>query len=145
MSGPDQNKPGAKSGRRSRKAERPRDSQPDPSRSAAQDRDASEPVEAASTATSVIGASLPAKATPAGLQEIERAYGDYFRKSLEDTRRFVEELSAVHSLSRALEIQTEFATQAYATFAADSRKIRELCAEFARQTFTPSKPPPAAR
>jgi hypothetical protein len=70
-------------------------------------------------------------------QAIATAYSDYSRKSFEQTRAFVEKLSGVRSLDKAIEIQTEFAKQAYETFVTESQKIRELYSGLARQTFKP--------
>ena len=44
-----------------------------------------------------------------GLQAIASAYGDYTKKSFEDTKSFVEKLSGVKSLDKAMEVQTEYA------------------------------------
>jgi hypothetical protein len=70
-------------------------------------------------------------------QAIATAYSDYSRKSFEQTRAFVEKLSGVRSLDKAIEIQTEFAKQAYENFVTESQKIRELYSGLARQTFKP--------
>ena len=43
----------------------------------------------------------------------------------------------VHSFDKAIEVQTEFARQAYANFVAESLKIFELYSELARQIFKP--------
>src|SRR4030088_3734392 len=72
-----------------------------------------------------------------GLQAIATAYGDYTKKSFEDTRSFVEKLSGVKSLDRAVEVQTEYAKSAYDTFVADSQKIAGLYTDLAKQTFKP--------
>ena len=72
-----------------------------------------------------------------GLQAIAMAYGDYTKKSYEDSKSFVEKLSGVKSLDKALEVQTEFAKSAYDTFVADSQKIAGLYADLAKQTFKP--------
>jgi hypothetical protein len=72
-----------------------------------------------------------------GLQAIATAYGDYAKKSFEDTRAFVEKLSGVKSLDKVLEAQSEFAKSAYQTFAADSQKIAGLYGDLAKQTFKP--------
>ena len=76
-----------------------------------------------------------------GLQTIATAYRDYTRKSIQDAQSYVEKLSGVRSLDKAMEVQTEFAKQACETFAADSRKIRELYGEFFRQTLRLPKSP----
>src|ERR1700738_889605 len=72
-----------------------------------------------------------------GLQAIASAYGDYTKKSFEDTRSFVEKLSGVKSLDKAMEVQTEFAKSAYETFVAESQKIAGLYTDLAKQSFKP--------
>jgi phasin family protein len=72
-----------------------------------------------------------------GLQAIATAYGDYTKKSFEDTRSFVERLSGVKSLEKAVEVQTEYAKSAYETFVAESQKIAGLYTDLAKQTFKP--------
>jgi phasin family protein len=72
-----------------------------------------------------------------GFQAIASAYGDYTKKSFEDTKSFVERLSGVKSLDKAMEVQTEFAKSAYETFVAESQKIAALYGDLAKQTFKP--------
>jgi phasin family protein len=84
-----------------------------------------------------IGAVAPAHNVPVSMQTIANAYGDYTRKSLEETRSFVEKLTGVRSLDKAIEIQAEFARQAYETFVAESQRICELYSELAKQIFKP--------
>jgi phasin family protein len=72
-----------------------------------------------------------------GIQTIATAYGDYTKKSFEDTKSFVEKLSGVKSLDKAIEVQTEFARSAYETFVAESQKIAGLYTDLAKQTFKP--------
>jgi hypothetical protein len=72
-----------------------------------------------------------------GLQAIASAYGDYTKKSFEDTKSFVEKLSGVKSLDKVLEVQTEFAKSAYETFVAESQKIAGLYGDLAKQTYKP--------
>ena len=78
-----------------------------------------------------------ATAFPAGFQAIATAYGDYTKKSFEDTRSFVEKLSGVKSFEKAIEIQTEFAKTAYETFIAESQKIGALYGDLAKQSYKP--------
>jgi phasin family protein len=72
-----------------------------------------------------------------GMQAIASAYGDYTKKSFEDTKSMVEKLSGVKSLDKALEVQTEFAKSACETFVAESQKIAGLYTDLAKQTFKP--------
>jgi hypothetical protein len=151
MSSTDENKPVGKPGRRNRKAE-PRGRKPDEAQSPTpvQLQVAEEPVAApaapidsppigaaAPTDASPIGAVASAETAPVSLQTIANVYGDYAKKSFEETRSFVEKLTGARSLDKAVEIQTEFATQACENFVAEARKIRELHTELARQIFKP--------
>jgi hypothetical protein len=72
-----------------------------------------------------------------GVQAIAVAYGDYAKKSFEDTKSFVEKLSGVKSLDKALEVQTEYMKSAYEAFVAESQKIAGLYADLAKQTMKP--------
>jgi hypothetical protein len=76
-------------------------------------------------------------AFPGGLLAIATAYGDYTKKSFEDTKLFVEKLSGVKSLDKAIEVQTEFAKTAYETFVTESQKIGVLYSDLAKQSYKP--------
>ncbi len=85
-----------------------------------------------------------------GLQAIAIAYGSYTKKSVEDGKSFVEKLSGVKSLDKAVEAQTEYVKSSYETFMAESQKIAGLYTDLAKQTFKPletmaAKFTPAAR
>ena len=85
-----------------------------------------------------------------GIQAIATAYGDYAKKSFEDTKSFAEKLSGVKSLDKVLEVQSDYAKTAYETFVAESQKIAGLYTDLAKQTFKPieglvAKFAPAAR
>src|SRR5205807_8135890 len=72
-----------------------------------------------------------------GFQAIATAYGDYGKKSYEDTRSFVEKLSGVKSFDKAFEVQTEYAKSAYETFVAESQKIAGLYTDRVKQAYKP--------
>lgn len=84
-----------------------------------------------------IGALAPVNNSPISIQTIANAYGDYTKKSFQETNSFVEKLVGVRSFDKAIEVQTEFARQAYANFVAKSQKIFELYSELAKQIFKP--------
>ena len=84
-----------------------------------------------------IGAAAPANDGPVSVQTIANAYVDYTRKSLQESRSFVEKLMGVRSFDNAIEVQTEFARQALANFVAESQKFCELYGELATQIFRP--------
>jgi Phasin protein len=157
MPSTDENKPIGKPGPRNRKGGQRRQKsdpqqspKPDQLQSLAPDQqpEAREPGRAmvASAGASTIGAVALARSIGAvaptanslvSIQTIANAYGDYTNKSLQETRSFVVKLMEVRSLDKALEIQAEFARQAYETFVAESQKICELYSELARQIFKP--------
>jgi phasin family protein len=72
-----------------------------------------------------------------GFQAIASVYGDYTKKSFEDTKSFVEKLSGVKSLDKAIEAQTEYAKSAYEAFVAESQKIAGMYTDLAKETFKP--------
>jgi len=88
------------------------------------------------TEMSPVAAAAPAETTPVSLQTIADAYGDYSKKSLEQTSSFVAKLAGTRSLAGAFELQTAFAREAYETFVAESKRIRELHRELAKQRLT---------
>jgi len=81
----------------------------------------------------------PAEPAPVSLQTIANAYRDYTRKSLEEFGSFVEQLSGVRSLDKAMTVQTEFVKRAYENSVAESQKICELHNRLAKQTLDPFK------
>ena len=93
-----------------------------------QQQDGKEQIDAAVATTNSLAGSFQAIAT---------SYGDYTKKSFEDTRSYVEKLSGVKSLDKAIEIQTEFAKSAFEIFAAESQKIAALYGDLAKQSCKP--------
>src|SRR5258705_3904477 len=76
-------------------------------------------------------------AFPGGFLAIATAYGDYTKKSFENTKLFVEKLSGVKSLDKAIEVQTEFTKTTYETFVTESQKIGALYSDLAKQSYKP--------
>ena len=91
------------------------------------------PAAAAPAAPAETAPAEHAEAAPVDLQTITNAYGDFTRKSIEQTSSFFEQLAGARSLNRAFELQGAFAQQSYETFVAQSRKIRELHSELTMQ------------
>jgi hypothetical protein len=73
----------------------------------------------------------------AGAEAIVLACGDYTRKSVLAGRFLVERLITARSFDEAIEIQGEFARQAYSNFIAHSGRICELYGAWAQQCFRP--------
>jgi len=80
-----------------------------------------------------VAATEAAETAPVSLQTIANAYGDYSKKSFEQTSAFVAKLAGAGSLGKAFELQSAFAREAYETFVAESCRIRELHDELAKQ------------
>ena len=87
----------------------------------------------------VSAAPASAEPAPVSLQTIANAYRDYTRKSIEEFGSFVEQLSGVRSLDKAMTVQSEFVKRAYETSVAESQKICELHNRLAKQTLDPFK------
>jgi hypothetical protein len=85
----------------------------------------------------LVDAAAAADDFPVSIQTIANAYVDYTRKSLQESRSFVEKLMGVRSFDNAIEVQTEFARQALENFVAGSQKICELYGKLATQIFRP--------
>jgi len=158
MSNTDQDMPTGKPARRNRKGERRQkaapvqgaeaDQTPNPESDLSllsepdQTEDAKAQIDAVAASPEVTTepaiAAEPAPANAAvSLRTIASAYGDYTLKSLDEARSFLERLSGVRSLDKAMEVQREFARQACATFVAQTERISELHRELARQTLKP--------
>jgi len=73
------------------------------------------------------------ESAPVSLQTIAIAYGNYSRKSFEQTSSFFAKLACARSLDKAIELQTAFAREAYETFVVESRRIQELYGQLTRQ------------
>src|ERR1700753_3750494 len=143
---------GRKAGKRGAKAETPREEQPMDAAFASADVVASAAAEAEQSPAaglepvaideaveaSVLPAGAPAPegdSAPVNMQTIANAYRDYTRKSIQANRSFVEQLMGVRSLDKAVEVQTDFARQAYVNFVAESQKICGLYSELAGQAL----------
>jgi hypothetical protein len=115
-------------------------SEPSPAEPSPAEPVAAEPVAAEPVSVKPASAEpSPAELTPVSLQTIANAYRDYTRKSLEEFGSFVEQLSGVRSLDKAMTVQSEFVKRAYETSVAESQKICELHNRLAKQTLDPFK------
>lgn len=119
----------------------PPPSEPLPAEPASVAAPAAEPVlaEPAALAEPASAELASAELAPVSLQTIANAYRDYTRKSLEEFGSFVEQLSGVRSLDKAMTVQTEFVKRAYENSVAESQKICELHNRLAKQTLDPFK------
>jgi hypothetical protein len=82
-----------------------------------------------------INPGAPADHGSIGIETIANAYSSYANKSWLETGSLVEKLIGARSFDRVIEIQTEFARQAYASLVAESQNICDLYSRLARQAF----------
>jgi hypothetical protein len=99
--------------------------------------DEAPPADTAAIAEAPVDETPPVDISRVSLQTIADAYGDYTRRSLEETRTFVEKLKGAQSLGKAVEVQTEFAKHAFEIFVTESQKIYGLHKELAKQSLKP--------
>lgn len=62
---------------------------------------------------------------------------EYSRKTYEDGAAALEKLTGAKSLEKVVEIQTDYARQAYEGFVAQSSRVSELYAEIAKDAYKP--------
>jgi hypothetical protein len=118
----------------------PLPSEPSPAEPVSAEPVSAEPVSAKPASAEPASAEpSPAEPAPVSLQTIANAYRDYTRKSFEEFGSFVEQLSGVRSLDKAMTVQTEFVKRAYETSVVESQKICELHNRLAKQTLDPFK------
>jgi hypothetical protein len=80
-----------------------------------------------------VAVAQPVAPAPVSVRTITDAYGDYTRKSIEQTSSFFRQLAGTRSLNTALDVQSAFARTAFETFVDESRKIRDLHRALAKQ------------
>ena len=73
------------------------------------------------------------------LQAIFTEGADYTKKSVETRRAVVEKLLGAKSLETVIQIQSEYAKEAYASFAAQATKMGELHSNLAKAAFKPAE------
>jgi phasin family protein len=78
-----------------------------------------------------------AKTVAAGVQAITAAYSDYTKKAFEDGSEFMTKLASLKTPTDVMTLQSEYATSAYESFVAESKKISELYADLAKQAYKP--------
>jgi hypothetical protein len=72
-----------------------------------------------------------------GFQTIAVEVADYQKKSFEQGTAALERLLSARSIDKAVETQTDYFKTAYEGFVAQSKKIGEICADLAKETYTP--------
>jgi hypothetical protein len=70
-------------------------------------------------------------------QAISGEATSYAKKALEAGSAAVEKLLSVKSVEKAIEIQTDYAKQAYEGFVAEAARMGELYADMAKEAYKP--------
>jgi len=70
-------------------------------------------------------------------QAIATEVADYSKKSFEDSTAAWEKLMGAKSLDKVVEVQSEYLKSSYEDFVAQSSKLGELYADFAKQAYKP--------
>jgi hypothetical protein len=68
-------------------------------------------------------------------QVIAVAHSDLTHRSLQDAAAFFEKMTSVKSFDQAFEVHAEYKKTAYETFVAESKKITEVYADLAKNSF----------
>jgi phasin family protein len=78
-----------------------------------------------------------AKTVAAAVQAIAAAHADYTKKALQDGSEFMTKLASLKAPGDAMALQSEYAKTAYEAFVSEAKKISELYADLAKQTYKP--------
>jgi phasin family protein len=70
-------------------------------------------------------------------QTIANAHADYAKKAMQDGSEFFAKLTSVKEPAKVMELQSEYAKNAYETFVAESKKLSELYADLFKQAAKP--------
>ena len=73
----------------------------------------------------------------ASVQAITTAHADYTKKAIQDGSEFITKLTSLKAPGDFVSLQSEYAKSAYETFVAEAKKISELYADLAKQTYKP--------
>ena len=72
-----------------------------------------------------------------GLQELAAETTDYAKKAFASGSAVYEKLLGARSVESAIQIQSEYAKQAYDGFVAQASKVSEICVKVATDTLKP--------
>lgn len=72
-----------------------------------------------------------------GAQALAAEANEYSKKSLEAGSQAFEKVMSAKSVEKALEVQSDYAKQAYETFVAEATRFSELYADMAKDAYKP--------
>jgi len=70
-------------------------------------------------------------------QTVASAHADFAKKLMEHGSEFISQLTSVKEPAKLIELQSEYAKNAYETFVAEAKRISELYADLFKQATKP--------
>jgi hypothetical protein len=74
---------------------------------------------------------------PQAVQAMAAEMAEYSKRSFENGAKAMQNLLAVKSLDKALEVQSAYAKTVYEDYTAQVTKLGQLCSELAKEAFKP--------
>jgi hypothetical protein len=71
------------------------------------------------------------------LQAIANAHADFVKRLAQHNSEYISQLTSVKEPAKLMELQSEYAKNAYETFVAETKRISGLYADFFKQTTKP--------
>jgi len=71
------------------------------------------------------------------LQAVTNAHADFAKKLMQHGSEFISQLTSIKEPAKLIELQSEYAKNAYETFVAETKKISELYSDLFKQTTKP--------
>ena len=82
-------------------------------------------------------ATVSAHTFATSFQTVASAHADLAKKLMQHGSEFISQLTSVKEPARLMELQSEYAKNAYETFVAEAKRISELYADLFKQTTKP--------
>ena len=82
-------------------------------------------------------ATVSAHTFATSFQTVASAHADFAKKLMQHGSEFISQLTSVKEPARLMELQSEYAKNAYETFVAEAKRISELYADLFKQTTKP--------
>ena len=71
------------------------------------------------------------------LQTVASAHAEFAKRLMQQGSEFISQLTSVKEPAKLIELQSEYAKNAYETFVAETKRLSELYADFFKQTTKP--------
>ena len=71
------------------------------------------------------------------LQTVASAHADFVKRLMQHGSEFISQLTSIKEPAKLIELQSEYAKNAYETFVAETKRISELYSDLFKQTTKP--------